>query len=310
MTDEETAAEAKKEAFLAKLADPPPNAASAAGAEAADEGDDPKAQSAATAPAATSSAAGSAPPATGASARVAPSSVVSAPADVAEKVLTALKAGDLDAVAELTGADSADFDEKSTKWAARNRREAGLRKEIETVRTDAKTILEHYEPLDRHLERFDQTKDYGAVRDLVEYVTNEPWARVAPKLGLAPAASTVPAPRRAPAAERVLVEAVRDDVPDDHQVRKLPGWEDRVVAILKENIDEHTGEPAISFRQAAARAVRRAKDEHAKLAPVFGEPAPATTPSAKGPARADGASPANRRKLTREEFLANFDQKK
>jgi hypothetical protein len=300
-TEEQAALEAKKAAFLAKLSDPPPNVATVTNAveddadEVEDTGDEPapKAETATTAgTAATPKASESAPT-----------------ADVAAKVLAALKAGDLDTVAELTGADSADFDERSTRWAARNRREAGLRKEIETVRSDTKAILEHYEPFDQHVTRYDQTKDPGALRDLLEYVTGQPWARVAPTLGLAPAAAATPAPRRAPAAERVLLEAVRDDVPDDHQVRQLPGWEDRVVTILKENIDEVTGEPAISFRQAAARAVRRAKDEHAKLTPVFGGATPPKPTKAATPERADAATPANRRKMTPDEFYAKFDSK-
>jgi hypothetical protein len=304
-SEEQAALEAKKAAFLAKLSDPPPNVATVTNAtedddETEDAGDEP-------APKAETK---SALPAGAASAPAAKPSADSATAEpLADRVLAALKAGDLDTVAELTGADSADFDEKSTRWAARNRREAGLRKEIETVRSDAKAILEHYEPFDAHVGRYDQTKDPGALRDLLEYVTGEPWARVAPKLGLAPAAAATPAPRRAPAAERVLLEAVRDDVPDDHQVRQLPGWEDRVVAILKENIDEVTGEPAISFRQAAARAVRRAKDEHAKLTPVFGGAAPPKPPKAATPERADVATPANRRKMTQDEFYAKFDSK-
>jgi hypothetical protein len=306
VTDEEQAIEAKKEAFLAKLSDPPPNVATVTNAveddetEAASEAPSPK-DSAATTTTKSATTVGTA--ATPKASEFAPT------ADVSAKVLAALKAGDLDTVAELTDADPADFDDKSTKWAARNRREAGLRKEIETVRSDAKAILEHYEPFDAHVSRYDQTKDPGALRDLLEYVTGEPWARVAPKLGLAPAAAAVPATRRAPAAERVLLEAVRDDVPDDHQVRQLPGWEDRVVAILKENVDEVTGEPAISFRQAAARAVRRAKDEHAKLTPVFGGAAPPKPPKAATPERADAAVPANRRKMTPDEFYAKFDSK-
>jgi hypothetical protein len=310
MTDAETesaALEAKKAAFLAKLADPPPNVASELatvepvsddGEEAGTEdADDPKASPT------------SAPPASAKSADSAKNSDTSAPADVAAKVVEALKAGDLDTVAELTGADSADFDERSTKWAARNRREAGLRKEIETVKTDIKAVLEHYEPFDRHLERYDQTRDVGALRDLLEYAAGEPWATLAPRLGLPASAAAVPAPRRAPAAERVLLEAVRDDVPDDHVVRQLPGWEDRVVAILRENLDEATGEPNISFKQAAARAVRRAKDEHARLAPLFGGATPPKPGRAPTPERADGATPSSKRKLTREEFLARFDSK-
>jgi hypothetical protein len=136
-------------------------------------------------------------------------------------------------------------------------------------------------------------------------VTGKPWHVAAAQLGLA-TGSAPAAP--SPAADRVLLEAIRDDVPDDHQVRQLPGWETRVLAILRENVDEVTGEPAISFRQAGARALRRAKEEHAKLTPIFGgEPAPATR-RAGAPERADLTAPSTKRKLTQEEFYARFDR--
>lgn len=291
--------EAAREAFFAKLADPPDNVAlEIAKAEEGAGEPDPKASSD-TSVAPTESSSGKT-----ASAKPKPGSAPASSA--ADAVLAALKAGDLDAIADLTGADPADFDERSTKWAARNRREAGLRKEMDRVKTDARAILEHYEPIETQQAAFDASggKDYAPVRAIVEHVTGKPWHVVAPALGLALPAGAAP---RAPAADRVLLEAVRDDVPDDHQVRQLPGWEHRVVAVLQENVDEVTGEPSISFRQAAARAVRRAKEEHAKLAPIFGgAPAPATRQSA--PERADAPAPGRTRKLTPDEFYARFDR--
>jgi hypothetical protein len=291
---------AAREKFLASLADPPDNVASEIKKASSEEGDadDPKAPPAKT---------GSAPPATAASARSAPTSAASVPADPGAAVLAALKAGDLDAIADLTGADPADFDEKSTKWAARNRREAGLRKDIEKVKADAREILTHFEPIETQQEAFDRSggKDWGPVRAIVEHVTGKPWHVAAAQLGLA-TGSAPAAP--SPAADRVLLEAIRDDVPDDHQVRQLPGWETRVLAILRENVDEVTGEPAISFRQAGARALRRAKEEHAKLTPIFGgAPEPAAR-RAGAPERADLTAPSTKRKLTQEEFYARFDR--
>lgn len=298
---DDAATAAAREKFLASLADPPDNVASEIKkASADDDADDPKASSGTS------------------GANIAPSSAPtkdapkpkpgSAPASSGDDaVLAALKAGDLDAIADLTGADPADFDEKSTKWAARNRREAGLRKDIEKVKADAREILTHYEPIETQQEAFDRSggKDWGPVRAIVEHVTGKPWHVAAAQLGLA-VGSAPAAP--SPAADRVLLEAIRDDVPDDHQVRQLPGWETRVLTILRENVDEVTGEPAISFRQAGARALRRAKEEHAKLTPIFGgEPAPATR-RAGAPERADTTAPSTRRKLTQEEFYARFDR--
>jgi hypothetical protein len=297
---DDAATAAAREKFLASLADPPDNVATEIRNASAEEDDagDPKGE-------VTPTPGKSAP--TGGSSLTKSSAASATGATGADAVLAALKAGDLDAIADLTGADPADFDEKSTKWAARNRREAGLRKDIEKVKADAREILTHFEPIETQQEAFDRSggKDWGPVRAIVEHVTGKPWHVAAAQLGLASGAAHAPP---SPAADRVLLEAIRDDVPDDHQVRQLPGWETRVLAILRENVDEVTGEPAISFRQAGARALRRAKEEHARLAPLFGgEPAPAAR-RAGAPERADLTTPATRRKLTQEEFYARFDR--
>jgi hypothetical protein len=295
---DDAATAAAREKFLASLADPPDNVATEIRNASAEEDDaeDPKVPTGA----------GSVKPSTP-SAKDTPRSSPASLTDPGAAVLAALKAGDLDAIADLTGADPADFDEKSTKWAARNRREAGLRKDIEKVKADAREILTHYEPIETQQEAFDRSggKDWGPVRAIVEHVTGKPWHVAAAQLGLA-VGSAPAAP--SPAADRVLLEAIRDDVPDDHQVRQLPGWETRVLAILRENVDEVTGEPAISFRQAGARALRRAKEEHAKLTPIFGgAPEPAAR-RASAPERADLTAPSTKRKLTQEEFYARFDR--
>lgn len=289
--------EAARAAFLAKLADPPANVASEIRDASAEEADteDPKAPAAAVSPKATtpSASSSSTKPAAGT-------------ASTPDAVLAALKAGDLDAIADLTGADPSEWDESSVKWAARNRREARIQRDLAQVKADARQLLEHYEPIDQQQAAFDRSggKDFAPVRAIVEHITGKPWHVVAPNLGLASGGPSPSAP--SPAAERVLVEAVRDDVPDDHQVRQLPGWESRVVAVLREHIDDATGEPSISFRQAAARAVRRAKEEHAKLAPLFGGTAPAATPKANVPERAESPTPGKKRALTKEEFYARF----
>lgn len=305
------AAEAAREAFFAKLPDPPDNTlvaiekASATEEAAASEADDLKSESTGAAPEKATSRSSGAPSAASTNGKGTPGQPAST-ADAAA-VLAALKSGDLDTIADLTGADPADFDERSVRWAARNRREAGLKRDVEKVRAEARQLLEHYEPIESQVEAFDASggKDWAPVRAIVEHVTGKPWAVAAAQLGLVSASAPA---TRSPAADRVLLEAVRDDVPDDHQVRQLPGWEQRVVQILHENVDEMTGEPAISFKQAAARAVRRAKEEHAKLAPIFGgsSTAPASRPAA--PERADATAPGARRPLTKDEFFARFDR--
>lgn len=246
--------------------------------------------------------------------------------DPTAAVLAALKAGDLDALADLTDQDPAAFDEKSTKWAARNRKEAKLKDEVAQVRADATAIVAHYEPLDSKTTEFQKTKNYALVKDVVELLFGEDWDSVAMKVFRAvrtddprvPALTKALAEKdavlaetkssRATAAERALVEAVRDDLPDDHQVRKLPEWETRVVAVLRESLDEDTGEPALSFKQAAQRVLRAAKTEYEKYAGAFGgaasaagRPARATTPE-----RAAGSTPAAKRKMTKDEFFATF----
>jgi len=313
MSDEtataDAAVEAAREAFFAKIPDPPDNtlvAIEKASAEeaAASEADDPKETSDTRTSVGSTKQPQTSKSGTGA-ASASNTSASGSPAS--DAVLAALKSGDLDAIADLIGADPADFDEKSVRWAARNRREAGLKRDVEKVRAEARQLLEHYEPIESQVEAFDASggKDWAPVRAIVEHVTGKPWAVAAAQLGLVSA--TAPA-ARSPAADRVLLEAVRDDVPDDHQVRQLPGWEQRVVQILHENVDETTGEPAISFKQAAARAVRRAKEEHAKLAPIFGggSAAPSSRPAA--PERADATAPGTRRPLTKDEFFARFDR--
>lgn len=303
MSDE---AEKTREAFFAKLADPPSNVA-AAPAEEAPEEESPKA--------ATPAASVNAQPAD--SKKAAPDSAPDAKAgsatDREAAILAALRDGDLDTLAELTDQDPAAFDEKSTKWAARNRRETKLKNDLAKVKANAEAVVAHYAPLDERLERYQaDPTDLEAVVEILELVTGEKRAAIIPKLaqlGAVGARVERLVERRAAggtAADRALREAVADDVPDDHQVRKLPDWEDAVVAVLRESVDEYTGEPSISFKQAAARVVRREKDRLAKLSKAFGaEPAPAA-PRPGAPERAAGAVPAPRRARTKEEFFASF----
>lgn len=288
MTDEEKSLEAKKSAFFEKVPEPPANTAIAE--TVAEEGDAPAEPPAAAAGETASSADSTPPPA----------------APLVDRVVAALKAGDLDALADLTEQDPAMFDEKTTKWAARNRRETKLKAEVAQVRADAQAIVDHYAPIDEKVEAYQKTKDPRIAAELFELLTGEKLTDAAART--APAPAPTPAARRA--SEKALVEALRDDLPADHQVRALPDWEAAVVAVLRESAEENDGEPELSFRQAAARVVRREKDRFAKVAKVFGEAPAAKTSAAKAPERAAGTTPSTKRKVTRDEFFATFDAQK
>ncbi len=318
MTD--PADETKRAAFFAAIPDPPTNplVALAAEHEAADDGADPKDA----APSQVAATSGRVAAAAAGSAKAAPDGAADAP--LVDRVVAALKAGDLDQLADLTDQDPSSFDEKSTKWAARNRKEAKLKDEIAQVRADASAIVAHYEPLDTKVAEFHSTKNYALVKDIVELLLGEDFDSATMKtfravrtqdprvpaltkqLAEKDAALAETKSAKTAAAERALVEAVRDDLPDDHQVRKLPEWETRVVAELRDSVDEDTGEPSLSFKQAAQRVLRKAKTEYEKYAGAFGGGATPAKDRAKTPERAGGTSPSTKRKLTRDEFFASF----
>lgn len=315
---ESAAAEAKRAAFFEKVPEPPENnlvSAAATAAEADDAEETPSGPKAAAAKQTTKSTTATQPAAT-------------STASVADQVVAALKAGDLDLLADLTDQDPAAFDEKSTKWAARNRKDAKIKDEMAKVKADAAAVVEHYEPLDTRVAQFHATKNYAVVKEIVELLTGEAWESVSAKTSRSLAAHDprVPELTRAlaerdaeltdlrsakeKAADRALVEALRDDLPEDHQVRKIKGWEEKTAAVLRESVDD-TGEPALSFKQAAQRVVRKAKEQYDSYAEVF-ESAPtaaARKARAATPERAGGSEPATKRKMTRDEFFAAFAAK-
>jgi hypothetical protein len=303
----EADAAAAREAFFAKVPDPPEKDVVAA--QSADAGDDePEA-----AKADPKAKAEKKPPVDAASDQL----------PVADRIVAALKAGDLDTLADLTDQDPAAFDEKSTKWAARNRKDAKRKEEIEKVRADAKAIVDHYEPIDTRLEAFQKTRDYAIVAELVELLTGEDFDSVGMKVFRARKGVDPRVPEltkklqereaevadlrttKEKASDRALREALRDDLPEDHVVRKLPDWEDRVARVLRESVDD-TGEPALSFKQAANRVVRKEREEYEKRASVFGEVARPAKQRAATPERSAPASGAGQRKLTRDEFFASY----
>ncbi len=314
MTAEETAQAAKAEAFFAKVPDPPANtlvALEEAHAEAEDAGDKPAPKAPAT------KSTGATQPATTSPAADAP---------VADRIVAALKAGDLDTLADLTDQDPASFDEKSTKWASKNRKEQKLKDEVTKVKADAAAIVEHYEPIDSRLARFHETKDYSVVAELVQLLTGEDFDSVAMKTfrvirsqdprvpeltkRLAEREAEVADHRTAKqkAAEAQLVEALRDDLPEDHQVRKLPEWETKVAAVLRESVDEDTGEPALSFKQAAQRVLRTERAAYEKYAAAFGGAERPARERAETPERAQRPVGGSKRPLTKEEFFKSFDR--
>jgi hypothetical protein len=313
----EAALEAKKAAFFEKVPEPPANTLVAL-AEAHDDAEpetDPKGEPAAKPAKAPAKAASSQPAA-------------SADAPLADRLVAALKAGDLDTLADLTDQDPAAFDEKSTKWAARNRKEAKLKDEVAKVRADAQAVVEHWEPIDERATRFAATKDYRLVKELVELLTGEDFDSVTMKTFRAVRGEDPRVPELArtlaakdaeladlrttkeKASERAMREAIRDDLPADHVVRKVPDWEEKVLKVLRESVDQDTGEPELSFKQAAARVVRHVRDEYSKYAAVFdNEPRPAqTSRRARTPERAESAEPSTSRKRTRDEFFAAFSK--
>jgi sulfur relay (sulfurtransferase) DsrC/TusE family protein len=310
---------AKLAAFFDKIPDPPQNTLvaleEAHAADAEGEADEPSPKGE------TPSKKESKPTSTSTSKN---SDSAAADAPLADRVVAALKAGDLDLLADLTDQDPEAFDEKSTKWAARNRKESKLKAEIEKVRTDAASVIEHWEPVDERATRFHATKDYALVKELVEILTGEDWDSVAAKTFRALRTTDPRVPELAKAvakkdaelaehrtsadkaADRALREALRDDLPEDHQVRKLPEWEEKVAKVLRESVDEYTGDPALSFKQAAQRVVRTAREAYQKYQGVFAEEPRPTRQRAETPERARGSAPSTKRPLTREEFFATF----
>lgn len=328
-------AAAAREAFFAAIPDPPEHSIVAAQAAAADEGDaaDEAPKSSST-PASARGEKSKKPPRGSATdaADTSPknSSDESKPSenegDLVSRVREALKKGDVDTLADLIDQDPAAFDEKSTKWAARNRKESKLKDEVAKVKADAAAIVEHYEPIDSRVARFSETRDYGVIAELVEILTGEDFDSVGMKVFRARRTQDPRVPElqkklqereaevveartaKEKAADRALREALRDDLPEDHLVRKLPEWEDRVARVLRDSVDDDTGEPTLSFRQAAQRVVRKEKEEYEKRAAVFGGDVPAKTgrTRAETPERAAAPTGAGKRKLTPDEFFAQY----
>jgi hypothetical protein len=296
------------EEFLAAVPDAPSSEVKFEGVdpEAAEVSPDPKAKGASTPAPVT----GTPPATTGA--------LTSGATPDLEAVKAALRAGDLDALGDLLDEDPALFDEKTPKWASRKRHEDKLKKENAEVLAKAERIVSRFAPVDGFLGRL-QSGDFSALPELVEHLGQD-WDSAAMKAFRArrgadprvPALEARAAKAEAEAAEgrtarqaqadKLFFETIRDEVDESNLVRKIDGWEARVADVLRESVDE-TGDPKLSIKQAAARVLRKEREDFNRKAAVFGE-APAPRTRAATPERASGASGAPKRKLTRDEWLA------
>jgi hypothetical protein len=235
-----------------------------------------------------------------------------------EAIKKALREGDLELVGELLDEDPAGFDEKTPRWAARNRREAKLKAENAAVLEKAERIVARFSAVDTLLGRLEKG-DFSALPELVEHVGQD-WDSAAMKafrsrrgadprvpvlearVAAAEAAATEGRTAAAKAADKLFFETLRDEVDSKHTVRKVDGWEQKVADVLRESVDE-TGDPRLSVKQAADRVVRREREEYERRAAVFGE-TPARRSRATTTERAAGATGTTKRKLTRDEWLA------
>lgn len=314
MSDPATSEKKTFEQFLATVPEAP--SSSKAEAEEAPAAEDPKAGGAQATTSTPSSTEATTP--SGAT----PSSAAAAATDLDPATLrAALAAGDLDALAEALGEDPALYSEKSTKWAAARRKEQKLKAERDRVASQAEAIVKRTQPV------FDlasqvQAGDFTKLPELVEFLCHVDYDAAVLKTARARhgsdpqvevlkrrvaelepvVAETTKA--KATAAERALQETLRDEVAAEHAVRQFEGWEARVAAVLRESVDEDLGEPTLSVRQAADRVLRREREEFDRRAKVFAAAPAKAAPKGRAPERASGASGASKRKLTRDEWLA------
>lgn len=252
-----------------------------------------------------------------------PSASTSAAPDL-DAIRRALREGDLDTVGDLLDEDPAGFDEKTPKWAARNRREAKLKAENASTLAKAEMVVSRWAPV-ATLAGAVQAGDYSKLPELVQMLTGADWDSAAMKAFRAvrnvdPSAqvqtnrnreleaqlAAVQA-ERATLADRAAIEAIRDEVDEKDVVRKIPEWETRVAVVLKESMDPELGEPKLSVKQAAARVVRKEREAYERYSTMFDDAKPAKKPrpGPDGLARASGAAGTTKRKLTRDEWLAS-----
>lgn len=236
-------------------------------------------------------------------------------------VLQALRDGDLDTIADLLGEDPAGFDEKTPKWAARQRKEAKVVAERDRVMRQAETVVERWSPVSRLVT--ERETNPAALFELVGLLTGKDpdavWTEALRTRGSVdprvPALTAAVADRdeqlskadaeRSARADAAFYETLRDEVDAKAVVRQIDGWEEKVATVLRESVDPDLGEPKLSVKQAADRVVRREREEYERRAKVFGgDERPARKPRERAPERAGGTAGTKVRKLSREEWLA------
>lgn len=243
--------------------------------------------------------------------------------DPRDAILAALRAGDLDVLADLTDEDPAKFDEKTVKWAKQKQYETRLRVERDQIATKAEAIVQRWSPVSQLAEAV-ANGDAARLPELVELLTGQDYDGLIMKAARARGANDPQVPvlkkqiadrdaelektraARAEAADRAFYETLRDEVPADSLVRQIDGWEKRVADTLREAFDPGLGESRFSVAQAVTRVVRKEREEYERRAKVFGAETPAKPKKEKAPAveRASGATAAKVRKMTRDEWLA------
>ncbi len=235
-------------------------------------------------------------------------------------LLQALRAGDLDTIADLLGEDPAGFDEKTPKWAARQRKEAKLIADRDRVMRQAETVVERWSPVSRLVEQAQSNP--AALLELVGLLTgqdpDQAWTAAVRARGSVdprvPVLTTQLAQKdtrlaeyeaeRAARADAAFYETLRDEVDPKSVVRKIEGWEAKVAQVLRDSIDPDLGEPKLSTKQAADRVVRREREEYERRASVFGGDSAPKKPRQRSPERAAGSTGTKIRKLSKEEWLA------
>ncbi len=237
-------------------------------------------------------------------------------------VLQALRDGDLDTIADLLGEDPAGFDERTPKWAARQRKEAKLIAERDSVTKKAELVVERWSPVSRLVAA--REANPAALFELVELLTgqdpDQAWtAAIRARGSVDPRVPTLAKAveerdqrlatyeaERAARADAAFYETLRDEVDAKAVVRQIDEWESKVANVLRESLDADTGEPRLSTKQAADRVVRREREEYERRAKVFaGDDAPRTRAKReRAPERAAGLTGSKIRKLSKEEWLS------
>jgi hypothetical protein len=188
-----------------------------------------------------------------------------------EAVLKALKEGDEETLCDLLGEDPDKWKDGTRSRIAQRKAMSNLKRERDHFRESAAKVVDSWRPISEKIVDIDQTGDYKRVGQVVEMLFNRPWSEIREDV-LRTERGLPPAPRKAAESQAAKLEpTVKNDLPEAHQARQLPGWEQGVAAVWAAAYDEDLGAPSISVRQAAARWVQQKKAEFKKLSELFGK---------------------------------------